>query len=180
MSSICRWMSSAVVAVAVIASQAVMAAVEAPITVILVRHAEKAADSRDPSLTAAGRERAEALSALLADAGITAIFSSEYKRTQETAEPLAKRLGLSVTTVKAKEQASLLAKVRRLPPGSRALVVGHSDTVPSLTFRMTGTRVPELTDADYDRLYIGTVPSRGDGQVVILHYGAPGAPPAAQ
>ena len=170
-----RWLHAALLA-GVIASTAFSAMAESPITVFLVRHAEKETSGADPSLTEAGRARAELLTGLLADAGITTIFTSQYNRTRETAAPLAKRLGLSVTVVPAKDLDALLTKVRALPPGARALIVGHSDTVPALAHRLTGAKVAELTDADYDRLYIATFGKNRDGEVVVLHYG--GAVPA--
>jgi broad specificity phosphatase PhoE len=156
-----------------VASAAFSASAESSVTVFIVRHAEKEASGADPSLTDAGRERAESLAGLLADAGISAIFSSEFKRTQETAAPLAKRLGLSVTVVPAKDLDALLAKVRALGPDGRALIVGHSDTVPELARRLTGVKVANLSDADYDRLYVGTIRKAGQGEVLLLHYGGP-------
>jgi broad specificity phosphatase PhoE len=157
-------------------SSAFSAGAESSLTVFIVRHAEKQSSAADPSLTEAGRERAESLAGLLADAGISAIFSSEFKRTQETAAPLAKRLGLSVTVVPGKDLDALLSKVRALGPDGRALIVGHSDTVPELARRLTGVKVANLTDADYDRLYVGTIRKEGPGEVLLLHYG--GSSPA--
>jgi phosphohistidine phosphatase SixA len=66
-------------------------------TVIIVRHAEKATDdARDPSLSPAGQHRAQALASALGDAGVTALYATQYKRTRATAEPLAQRLKLAV------------------------------------------------------------------------------------
>src|SRR4051812_14663267 len=65
-------------------------AAEATPTLFLVRHAEKASDGgNDPGLSAAGQQRAQALARMLKDAGIAAIFTTEFKRTQATAAPLA-------------------------------------------------------------------------------------------
>ena len=163
------WLRAALVA-GVVALTALSARAEPALTVFLVRHAEKEPAGADPSLTDAGRARAESLAALLADAGITAIFSSEYKRTQETAAPLAKRLGLSVTVVPGKDTDALLAKLRALAPGGRALVVGHSNTVPELALRLTGVKIAQLTEADFDHLYVGIVRKKGHGEVLLLHY----------
>jgi broad specificity phosphatase PhoE len=165
-----RWLRTALV-LAAIALTVFAASAESAVTVFLVRHAEKEPTGNDPSLTEAGRKRAELLATLLGDAGITAIFSSEFKRTQETAAPLAKRLGVSVTVIPAKDVDALVAKVHALAPGGRALIVGHGNTVPQVATRLTGVKVAELTEADYDRLYVATSRKNGKGDVVILHYG---------
>src|SRR5207302_7571372 len=64
-------------------------------TVFIVRHAEKADDSKDAELSEAGRARAEALANMLRDSKIGVICTTEFKRTQQTAAPLAKALGLT-------------------------------------------------------------------------------------
>ena len=60
-----------------------------PPTVVVVRHAEKADASRDPSLSEAGRARALALDSALADARVTAVIVTPYRRNAETAAPVA-------------------------------------------------------------------------------------------
>jgi len=74
----------------------------------VVRHAEKAADGNDPDLSAAGQQRAEGLARILKDAEITAIFTTEFKRTQETAAPTAKELHVSPTVIPANEIPALV------------------------------------------------------------------------
>jgi broad specificity phosphatase PhoE len=60
----------------------------AQVTVILSRHAEKAAaPPKDPPLTEAGKKRAEVLAFMLADAGVDAIYVTEFQRTKQTAAP---------------------------------------------------------------------------------------------
>ena len=60
--------------------------------VFVVRHAEKQSESNEPGvpLSEAGRARANKLAALLKSAGVTAIYSTDFVRTLETAEPLAR------------------------------------------------------------------------------------------
>ena len=73
------------------------AAAAAQSTIFIVRHAEKAeSGGTDPDLSEPGKARAESLANILKDAGITAIYTTEFKRTQETAAPLAKILGIAV------------------------------------------------------------------------------------
>lgn len=85
-------------------------------TIYLVRHAERAAISgrvpTDTGLSHEGQARAQALASLLKDAGIAAIYTSEYRRTQETAAPLAKSLGIRPEVIPADDQRSLVAKLQ--------------------------------------------------------------------
>jgi len=128
--------------------------IDAPTMIFFVRHAEKATDQGDdPPLTALGSARALDLERLLRHSGIRHIFTTQYKRTQLTVDPLAKALGLTPTIVSAKDQDAQLAALRRLPPGSVALVAGHSNTVPPMV-RALGGQTPDLADPDYDRVLI--------------------------
>jgi broad specificity phosphatase PhoE len=165
-----RWLIGSLIACALIAC-AHPAAAETPLTVFLVRHGEKLPSGDDPSLSEAGRHRAETLAATLADAGIGAIFVSEYKRTKETAEPLGKQLGIEITVVPGNDIDGLVAKLRALGSGKRALVVGHSNTIPAIATRLTGVAVGALTDSDYDRLFIVHSLRDGEGDIVTLHVG---------
>src|SRR5438034_5089788 len=102
----------------------------API-VFIVRHAEKAATGgNDPELSVAGQKRAEALARILKDSQITAVFVTEFKRTQQTAAPTAKTAHLSPTVVPAGDTPALVSKLRAL--NGNALVVGHGNTIPDL------------------------------------------------
>src|SRR5687768_16430667 len=80
--------------------------------VILVRHAERLDQSRDTPLSAAGTERAQSLSRLLKDAGITAIYTTELQRTVKTAEPLAELLKIKPTVVSAANLDELIARIK--------------------------------------------------------------------
>lgn len=142
-------------------------------TIFLVRHAERADSgpargatmATDPDLSAAGKARAESLSSVLKDAGIKTIYTTEYKRTQQTAAPLAKALGIEPTVVPAREMASLVA---RLKAGTaNALVVGHSNTVGETIGALGGDAV-KIADTEYDNLFVvlpGEKPT-----LVRLHY----------
>jgi phosphohistidine phosphatase SixA len=128
-------------------------AASAQSTVFVVRHAEKSDnDSRDPELSAAGNARAETLAQMLKDAGISRIYATDFKRTQQTAAPLAKMVGLSVTTVPGKEIATLVSRLREA--NGNALVVGHSNTIPEL-IKTLGVAAPvKIGESDYDDLFV--------------------------
>jgi broad specificity phosphatase PhoE len=152
-----------------------------PRLVILVRHAEKAAEPpEDPPLTAAGVARARALAAALSDAGVGAIVTSDALRTRATAEPLARELKLTPVVVSAKGRsleehvAAVAAEVRR-HGGEVVLVVGHTDTLPGIVAALGGPRRLDVPHDEFANLFL-LVPDAGDGsRLVRATYGAPDA-----
>ena len=126
-------------------------------TIFLVRHAERADTAAgismtDPSLSDAGRLRAGSLERMLRDAGISAIFVTEFKRTQETAAPLAKTAGVTPTVITSKEVPALVAKLKQ--HAGRALVVGHSNSVPEIIKALGVTTPVTIADTEFDNLFI--------------------------
>ncbi len=139
-------------------------------TVYLVRHAEKAPnDPKDPDLSDAGRKRAQNLASTLKDAGLTAIYATELKRTQQTAEPLARATGLQVTIVPAAETAALVAQLQEAK--GAVLVVGHSNTLPAIVKALGAFAPITLDDAAYDDLFIVTAGAPAS----LLHLHLPAA-----
>ena len=128
-------------------------AVRAESIVMIVRHAEKASrEGDDPSLSEAGRARAETLLRMLRDSEISAIFTTEFKRTKETAAPTAIALKITPTVVRATETATLAAKLREVH--GNALVVAHGNTIPDL-IRALGIAVPvSIPENDYGHFFI--------------------------
>ena len=152
-----------------------------PRTVIVVRHAEKAAEpAGDPPLDERGRARAERLAALLRHSGVTHLFSSEFQRTQETLRPLGSAVDANVTIVAARESRALLSALDSLPRHAVAVVAGHSNTVPEIVAALApqsflvqrGRASLALTEADYDRVYCITQwgPAPADANVLELRY----------
>jgi len=135
-------------------------------TIFIVRHAEKADATKDPDLSEAGRARAEALAKTLRDARITAIYATEFKRTQQTAAPLAKALGLTVTTLPAKDNAALIAKLRAST--GNALIVGHGDTIPDLIKALGISDPINIAENDYDNLFVVVLDEKP--HLIRLHY----------
>lgn len=145
--------------------------------VFIVRHAEKAnATDADPSLSEAGKARAEALAWALHDAGVTFILVTSRKRTAETAAPLAAALELTSHVVPfgagTAEHAVLVARAVAEQRGGAVLVVGHSNTVTAIIAALGGPRMPDLCDAAYANLFIVRLPVNGPPTLVRTRYGA--------
>jgi len=138
-------------------------------SVLLVRHAEKVSDgSKNPLLSSAGIERAAALADALRKTELTAIYSTDFCRTAQTAAPIAAQLGLPIhlqrigasdssagadrlaacePAVEAERRwleskidtPSQFAEYLRVNhPTDTVLVVGHSNTVPELIAALIG------------------------------------------
>jgi broad specificity phosphatase PhoE len=147
-------------------------------TVFVVRHAERAsATDRDSPLSEAGRERARDLAEVLADAGVDAVYTSQYIRTRDTAAPLAERLGLPITVhpVENAEASSreLATRVLAEHAGGTVLIVGHSNTVPLIVEALGGTDVGPLEDSVYERLFIVVVRAPGEAGTTRARFGRP-------
>jgi len=150
-----------------------------PKTIVVVRHAEKDGDPRDPSLSEEGAVRAQALARLLGHADVTHLLASEFKRTRETLEPLQQALILSgrevaIQVVPALDPRAMLSALRELPRGSVAVVAGHSNTVPALVDALagrSGERRTLMTEADYDRVFAITLWAEDRAALLELRYG---------
>jgi broad specificity phosphatase PhoE len=135
--------------------------------VVIVRHAEKAAnDSKDPDLSPTGHARAETLARILKDSGITAIFTTEFKRTQQTAAPTSTSTGVAPTIVPAKDIAGLVAKLRALK--GNALVVAHGNTIPDLVKALGIASPIQIPDDDYKEVFVVNLGERP--QLFRLHF----------
>ncbi|HVS62337.1 MAG TPA: phosphoglycerate mutase family protein [Thermoanaerobaculia bacterium] len=127
----------------------------APITLFLVRHAEKANGSDpDPGLAEEGAARARALADQLADHGVEAVIASEFRRTQETVQPLAERLGLTVEVIDAAAGDTLAQRLSSAAPGSAIVVAGHSNTIPALIARLGVEETVEVPEDRYGDLFV--------------------------
>jgi broad specificity phosphatase PhoE len=158
---------------------------QATTTVIVVRYADRAADGgENPGLSPAGQARAEELARVLGQAdvvaGVDAIFATQYRDTQETADPLARRLRLPVQVVDVTDLRGLLKRILRDYKGKVVLVVTHTEPLPALIRKLHGSKkVPPMAEAEYDNIYVVSIPWYGKVKTLRLKYGAPYVPPVA-
>lgn len=165
-------------------------------TVILVRHTEKATDEQQ-NLTDHGQNRADTLLYLTKDAGIDAIYATEFCRTGQTAQPLAQHLGLPINvqmtnndnavfencdpvinvpvnifSKAVNHSAELADRILTDHVGETVLVAGHSNTVPEIIEELGADPVLPISEDAYDNLYVVTVYRPGKATVVRLKYAA--------
>ncbi len=142
-------------------------------TLILVRHAEKVKDgSNDPILTPEGEVRAHELMYILKHVELDAIYSTPYKRTQQTVLPTAKDKNLKIQNYKPGDR-GFLEKILNSHPGGTVLIVGHSNTIPVLANELAGNkRFNDLNDTTYDNLFIAHIFPDGQTKIIQMRFGA--------
>lgn len=155
---------------AILAGVAVVDAAQAQSAIFMVRHAEKLDESDDPPLSPAGRARAEALATLLRDAGIKAIYVTQYQRTTLTAAPLAEALGLKPITIHSDASAELIARMRRDHPNDPVLLVGHSGSVPRVLKLLGHAEAIDIGHDEYDSLFIAVPKPEAAPTVLRLRF----------
>lgn len=146
---------------------------DAIITLYLVRHGEKE-QGDDPDLSAAGKARAEALARRLEGADLTEIWSTQTKRTQQTAAPVVKQTGLPVQPYDATTLPAFASWLLDTP--GVKLVVGHSNTTDALAALLGADPGPPIDDkTEFDRLYMIYIDKDGLVSSRIERYGASSA-----
>ena len=147
-----------------------------PLTVILVRHAEKEVvppENKDPNLSLAGQARAQELARMFGGAGVTSIYATQFKRTQQTVKPLADKLGVTATLVEAQKTPDLLKLLRAAKPGEVVFLAGHNNSVPEIIAALGGPKMPIIPETEYDNLFILTVQGDSSAKLVKMKYGSP-------
>lgn len=158
---------------------------QATTTIIFVRHAEQSAiPAEDPGLNDAGRRRVAELTRQLVDAdvvaGVDAIYSTPLRRNLETAEPLSQALGLDINRYDPDDNEAVLERILRNHKGKIILVVGHSNTLPTLIADLGASKkVPPIAHGEFDNIYIVSIPWFGKTKTIRLRYGDPYDPDRA-
>jgi len=139
-------------------------------TLFLVRHAEKQ-KGKNPKLTAEGTARAKRLSAILDQVDLEEVCSSKYQRTMDTGKPSAAKRKLDLNFYNPRKQDSFFETYQTTGLNKNVLVVGHSNTIPSLLNYLTQTEKYEnLPEDRYNRLYIVSLTKVGEAEVLEVQY----------
>jgi broad specificity phosphatase PhoE len=141
-------------------------------TFILVRHAEKVDDSRDPHLSTEGQNRAERLLSMLNEADIDAIYSTDLNRTKETVQPIAENSELDILIYDHQTPEETVNKWLADHSGETIIVSGHSNTTPTFTNSLLGREyfTGSFDESDYGNLLIVTISGSGESNLLHLRY----------
>lgn len=141
-------------------------------TFILVRHAETTGIGSNPSLNTEGQARAIELSRILDNVPLEAVFSTNFNRTMQTAEPTATDKALSIGDYDPFNLDPFVDATIDSHKEGIVLVVGHSNTTPSLLNVLVGANIySDLPESEYDNLFVVTVFEKGRANVIHMKYG---------
>ena len=139
-------------------------------TIMFVRHGERLNNTDTTSLSLPGLQRATTLRHVLDSTNISAIFVTEKRRTQQTAQPTATAHTLTPIEIPEAETDRLVDSLRsRL--GQTMLVVGHSNTVPQVIGLLGISPTPSIGGTEFDKLFILSMRSQGGTRLTKLQYG---------
>lgn len=126
-------------------------------TIYLVRHAEKADDgTKDPPLSDIGMKTGSKLATQLKNKNISRIFSSDYKRTRMTATFLSEKIDVPIEIYDPRDLPAFSQKLKTIE-GDHILVIGHSNTTPSLANLIIGkSTFQQYEESEYSNLIIIT------------------------
>ncbi|MFB3902515.1 MAG: histidine phosphatase family protein [Acidobacteriota bacterium] len=138
--------------------------------VFLVRHAEKVDDTDDAALTQEGLNRAERLAAILKDAGITAVYTTQFQRTRNTAAPLCREAGIQPVVIPQGEEQKVVDAVRTRHKNDVVMVVGHRSTVIKM-LKLFGAREPfAIGPGEHSQIFVVVPNGNGAPTALQLRY----------
>ena len=104
-------------------------------TIVLVRHVEKdsspTADKTDPELSPTGRDRALLMVKAIGKYKPDAIYSTNFKRSRDSARPLADKRKKEIQIYDPSNQQKLVDEIMA-SKFKKFVIVGHSNTTPAL------------------------------------------------
>ncbi len=142
-------------------------------TFIVLRHAEKADNTKDTNLSVDGLTRADELRKTLSPISVEAIYSTPFNRTKQTVTPLATAKGISITEYPANiPYAEFVNELIATHRGKTVVIVGHSNTVPEiLKVLSNNTFSVTINENQFDNLFVVTLTDGKQAEVAPMKYG---------
>ncbi len=139
-------------------------------TYYFIRHAEKNrsdVNDKNPHLIQEGILRAAKWSLVLEHVKFDAVYSTDYNRTKETAQPIAEKNGLEITIYDPRDLNS--EEFINNTNGKTVFIVGHSNTTPTFVNAVLGQeKYKSIDDNNNANLYIVTISVSGEKSDVLL------------
>lgn len=139
-------------------------------TYYFIRHAEKNRsdkDDKDPTLVIDGILRAAKWSIVFDNIKFDAIYSTDYYRTKETAQPTAEKNNIDITLYDPRDidSKAFLESTK----GKTVLIVGHSNTTPMFVNSLIGEeKYKQIDDNINGNLYIVMISKTGESNDTLL------------
>ncbi|WP_299683528.1 histidine phosphatase family protein [uncultured Tenacibaculum sp.] len=135
-------------------------------TYFFIRHAEKVLNVKNPDLTKKGEKRALAWSKMLTHYKIDKVLSTNYKRTLQTAKPIANKYQLQ-TQIYHPYKFNVQEFIKK-SKGENIVIVGHSNTIPNLVNKFIGKdKYNEIDETIYGNLYIVTITNKVIQDIIL-------------
>ena len=113
-------------------------------------------NSQNPDLSETGLKRASLWNNIFSEVDFDEIYSTEYKRTIQTASPTATAKKIQVKLYNPKTLNIESFKKETL--GKKVLIVGHSNTTPKFVNQMINQNLfTDIEDETFGNLYIVTI-----------------------
>lgn len=140
-------------------------------TLVLTRHAEKESGKKDPRLTSAGANRAENLKDILLPLQPERCYTTHPARCVLTTMPLAKAIKSPNAHYEPKDYYSLFDTIIKEHKAKKALIVGHSNTIPEMLNLLIGEKkYEEFDESEYSRLFLVVTKGLGESEIMELRY----------
>ncbi|MBQ4821145.1 histidine phosphatase family protein [Aquimarina sp. MMG016] len=138
-------------------------------TYFFIRHTEKDLsdpNNRNPNLTEEGKSRAQNWANMLADIKVDMVFSTDYIRTKQTADPIAKSKNLEIIIYNPRHLND--PEFKQKTKGKTSVIVGHSNTTPAFVNTILGQeKYSSLSEKDYGKVFIVTVTGENISDIVL-------------
>jgi broad specificity phosphatase PhoE len=107
---------------------------------------------------------------VLKDAGLTAIYVSEFQRTGQTAEPLAQALQIEPTRLPRGDIEGLIKGLRTQHADGRVLIISHGLTISHVLKACGHPEEVVIQPEEYDRLFVIVPKPTGPPLVFVLRF----------
>ena len=134
--------------------------------VYVIRHVEKELSGDDPAITAGGKARAAAWAKMLEYAGLDAVFTSDAKRTQQTGEVIAEKLGVPMNALSRNDIAGLIDALVFDYEDDSVLVVGHAETIPVILESLGAFEEINVSQTDFANLFVLIQPGSEETRLI--------------